>query len=214
MVGIVAAVAAVEGFPEVVVDTLAPESGLIHHQVALAAVEFCRGAVGDVVRVCIIVGVFIMQREVGHLTVEVIHGGLDIGDGDFSGRWFAGDLGKTAVALGEYRRDVSARHIVGAGLIAGTIVKVGYAAVIGHIDVALDGGVLGLTDIQLGEVCTCADIVPRRCNVSSAPYPREHRYQWSSVGINAAHRHEFVEPCAIVLPVDAGDTETVDVGTS
>ena len=99
-----------------------------------------------------------MQREVGHLAVEVIHGGLDIGDGDFSGGWFAGDLGKTAVALGEYRCDVSARNIVGAGFIAGTIVKVGYAAVIGHIDVALDGGVLGLTDIQLGEsVRTCAD---------------------------------------------------------
>ncbi len=32
--------------------------------------------------------------------------------------------------------------------------------------------------------------------------------------IDPAHRHELVEPCAVVLAVDTGDSQTIDIGAS
>ena len=88
-----AAVAGVMLAVQVIVDALAPEKRLEHHPVTLAAVKFGRAAVG------VIVGVAVVQRVIGHLTVRVVHRRIDIRDGHVAGRGLPRHFRKYTVTL-------------------------------------------------------------------------------------------------------------------
>lgn len=57
---------------QVIIDTLAPEEGLVHHPVTFSAVQSGSRAVG------VLVAVRVVQRVVGHLTVQVVHRGINV----------------------------------------------------------------------------------------------------------------------------------------
>ena len=130
---------------EVVVYSLAPEEGLVHHPVAFRAVQLRGRAVG------VLVAVRIVQRIVGHLAVEVVGRGFHVGDVDGARGGLLRHLGQCAVPLRQDGRDVAARRVGVAVLVPGPVVGVADVRVVAHRVVELDQGVLRLPDVQLVE---------------------------------------------------------------
>ena len=108
----VAAVAGVLLASQIVVDTLAPVERLIHHPVSLAAVQLRHRAVVHILRIGIEVRAFVMQREIGHLPVRVVHFHLLPGHLHLPARGHLGHLSQYAVALGQDGFYVSTHHIL------------------------------------------------------------------------------------------------------
>ncbi len=87
-----------------------------------------------------------MEGIVGHLTVGIVDRHIVVGHSHCPGCRLARDFGEDPVTLCEDSHKVATHDIVVAEQIAGTVVKVGHAGVIGDI-VDADHGVLGLHDI-------------------------------------------------------------------
>ena len=79
---------------QVVIDTFAPEEGLVHHPVTFSAVQFGSRAVS------VLVAVRIVQRVVGHLTVQVVHRRVNVRHGHATRCRFLRHFGKHPVTLG------------------------------------------------------------------------------------------------------------------
>ena len=148
----VGAVAAVVFVVEVVVHPFEPEERLVHHPVALRAVQLGGGAVFLVACVGVVVGVPVVQGVEGHLPVRVVDRGLHPGDGDGATRRFFGDFRQHPAPLRQDGRDVPARDVGVAVLVPGLVVEVADVGVVSHGVVELDHGVLRLPDVQLVEV--------------------------------------------------------------
>ena len=58
---------------QIIIHTLAPVMGLQKHPVAFRTIQFGCRAVFHLGLVSIVIGVFVMQRIVGHLTIQIIH---------------------------------------------------------------------------------------------------------------------------------------------
>ncbi len=200
---------------EIIVDAFGPHAGLIHHQVSFRGVEFRRGAVDCILCVGVVVGVAVMQGEPGHLAVEVVHRGLYVGDGDRACGGFFRHFGKCFVTFGEYRGDMTAGLVFVAVFVARVVVEVADVCVVAYGVVELDHGVFGLYDVQFGEVGAHLLVTPLLDIFGEA-----HRADKGAgvgevaFGIDPAHRHELVEPRAVVLAVYAGDTDAVGVGAA
>ena len=200
---------------EVVVDSLGPHSGFVHHQIALGGIEFRRGAVGCILCVGVVVGVAIVQGEPCHLAVKVVHRGLYVGDGDLARCGLFRHFGECLVAFGEYRGNMAAGPVFVAVFVACAVVEVADVGVVADGVVELDHGVFGLNDVQFGEVGAHL-LVTALLDILCKPYGTD---KGACVGvvafsIDAAHRHKLVEPCAVILAVYAGDTDAVGIGAA
>ena len=120
----VAAVAGVLLVVQIIVDTLAPVERLIHHPVSLAAVQLRHRAVVHILRIGIEVRAFVMQGEIGHLPVRVVHFHLLPGYLHFPARGHLGHLGQYAVALGQDGIHMPAHFVRIAELVSGPVVQV------------------------------------------------------------------------------------------
>ena len=93
----IAAVAGIFFVIKVVIDTLAPEERLEHHPVTLAPVKLRHRAVVHIFRIGIEVRAFVMQGEIGHLPVWVVHLHLLSGYRLLTARRHLGYFGQYAV---------------------------------------------------------------------------------------------------------------------
>ena len=212
MILVIAAVAVKLTVVEIVVHSLEPCIGFVHHYVTLGGVELRLGAVADRIRVCIIVGVAVMQRIVGHLAIKVVHRGLDIGDVDRACRGLARHLGEDTVAFFHQCEDMSARHIFVPESVASLVVKITDVGVVGDTHRAFHDRVFRLYDVELREVCAHL-VVAFLLHVACEPDGADQgaRVGGVAVYVHTAHRHEFVEPGAVIVAVYAGDTNAVGV---
>ena len=110
---------------------------------------------------------------------------------------------------------MAARHVGVTILVAGTVVEVAHVRVVRYVIVELDHRVLRLADIQLRKMRRIGGIGVL-VQVPGQPY-RAHQcagVRGVALRVHAAHVHKPVQPCAVVLAVDAGDAEPVDVGAA
>ena len=109
---------------KVVIDTLAPEERLIHHPVTLAPVKLRHSAVVHIFRIGIEVRAFVMQGEVGHLPVRVVHIHRLARYRLFPARRHLRNLGQYAVALLHDGIHMPAHFIRIAELVSGPVIQV------------------------------------------------------------------------------------------
>ena len=194
---------------QVVVHAFAPEERLVHHPVTLAAVQFGRRAVG------VLVAVRIVQRIVGHLAVQVVHRGIDVRHVHAARGRLLRYLRQYTVTFGEDGGDMAARLVVRSVLVAGPVVKVAHVRVVRHVIVELDHRVLRLADVQFREVGGIGG-VGLLVQVSCQSYGTHKRAGVRGVAlrVHAARVYKPVQPCAVVLTVDARHPYTVDVGAA
>jgi len=140
---ILRAVAAVVLAVQEVIDALAPEERLVHHQVTLAAVKFGRGSVG------ILGAVRIVKLHVSHLAVQIVHHGIDIRDVNVPRGRFLCHLRKHSVAVLQYRSNMAAWLVVAAVLVARAVIQVREICIVCHALVALQHCIFRLLDVQL-----------------------------------------------------------------
>ena len=143
---VVATVAAVVLSLQVVVDALAPEKRLVHHPVALRAVQLRFRTVGILVAVGIIEGI------VGHLAVKVVHHYLLPRHVHVARGSFLGDLCQHAVPLFQNGRNMTAGHVGRAVSVARAVVKIAHVGIVGHRIIKLYHRVVRLSDVQLREL--------------------------------------------------------------
>ena len=144
----VAAVAGVLLVVQIIVDTLAPVERLIHHPVSLAAVQLRHRAVVHILRIGIEVRAFVMQGEVGHLPVRVVHFHLLPGYLNFPARGHPGHLGQYAVALGQDGIHMPAHFVRIAEFVPRLVVQVRNIGIVGHTVVKLNHRIGRLLDGQ------------------------------------------------------------------
>ena len=119
------------------------------------------------------------------------------------------------MASGEDGGYVAAGNITVAVFVSGAVVRVADILIVLDGVVMLNHRVLRLHYVQLGEV-GAHPLVTLFVEVSGQPYCADEGTGVSGVagGIDAAHRHELVEPCAVILAVYPGYTDPVCVGAS
>ena len=144
----VAAVAGVLLVVQIVVDTLAPVERLIHHPVSLAAVQLRHRAVVHILRIGIEVRAFVMQREIGHLPVRVVHFHLLPGHLHLPARGHLGHLSQYAVALGQDSIHMPAHFVRIAVFVPRLVVQVRNVGIVGHTVVKLNHRIRRLLDRQ------------------------------------------------------------------
>ena len=100
-------------------------------------------------------------------------------------------------------------------LVTCPVVRVADIGIIGHIVVGFDHRVFGLEDVQFREmgfqrlVSLILDIVGKAHRTR-----QRARVRGVAFCVHAAHLHEPVQPCAVVLPVDAGHADAFHAGTA
>ena len=142
IVGAVGTVTAVIFLVQIVIDTFRPEERLVHHPVALAAVKFgCASVV-------VFIAGGIIQRTIGHLTVQIVDVDRLASHLHFTARGLFRHLGKHTVALLEDRRHVGIHDVSISILIAGLVVRIGDIGVIRYALIRLDDTVGRLHDLQ------------------------------------------------------------------
>ena len=144
----VAAVAGILLVVQIIVDTLAPVERLIHHPVTLAAVQLRHRAVVHILRIGIEVRTFVMQGEIGHHPVRVVHFHLLPGHLHLPARWHLGHLGQYAVALGQDGIHMPAHFVRIAEFVPCLVVQVRNIGIVGHTVVKLDHRIRRLFDGQ------------------------------------------------------------------
>ena len=209
VVRVIIAVAGVVLPVQVIVHALAPEEGLVHHPVALAAVKRGRRAVG------VPVAVRIVQRVVGHLAVQIVHSRIHAGHGHAARSGLLRHFGKHPVPLRQDRRDMAACLIGGSVLVARTVVKVAHVRVVRHLVVELDHRVFRLPDVQLREVGGIGGvgILVQVTGQANRTHQRAG-VRGVAVRVHAAHFHELLQPRAVILAVDTRHPYAVNVGTT
>ena len=144
----VAAVAGVLLVVQIIVDTLAPVERFIHHPVTLAAVQLRHRTVVHILRIGIEVRAFVMQGEIGHLPVRVVHFHLLPGYLHLPARWHLGHLGQYAVALGQDGIHMPAHFVRIAVFVPRLVVQVRNVGIVGHTVVKLNHRIGRLLDGQ------------------------------------------------------------------
>ena len=209
MILILRAVATVVLAVQEVIDALAPEERLVHHQVTLAAVKFGRGSVG------ILGAVLIVKLHVSHLAVQIVHHGIDIRDVHVPRGRFLCHLRKHSVAVLQYRSHMAAWLVVAAVLVARAVIQVREICVISHTLVTLQYRIFRLHDVQLRKVCLQRLIllVPLvfRQTVCSHQSAGVHV---AAFLVHAACPHQRSQQTAVTFHVDARHTQIFDVRTA
>ena len=144
----VAAVAGVLLIVQIIVDTLAPVERFIHHPVSLAAVQLRHRAVVHILRIGIEVRAFVMQGEIGHLPVRVVHFHLLPGHLHLPARRHLGHLGQYAVALGQDSIHMPAHFVRIAEFVPRLVVQVRNIGIVSHTVVKLNHRIRRLLDGQ------------------------------------------------------------------
>ena len=202
-------VAAVVLAVQEVIDTLAPEERLVHHQVTLAAVKFGRGSVG------ILGAVLIVKLQVSHLAVKIVHHGIDIRYVHVPRGRLLCHLRQHSVAVLQYRSHMAAWLVVVAVLIARAVIQVREICVISHTLVALQHRIFRLYDVQLRKVLLQSLIllVPLifRQAVCSHQSAGVHV---AAFLVHAARPHQRSQQVAVTFHVDARHTQIFDVRTA
>ena len=144
----IAAVAGVLFVVQIVVDTLAPVERFVHHPVSLAAVQLRHRAVVHILRIGIEVRAFVMQGEIGHLPVRVVHFHLLPGYLHLPARGHPGHLGQYAVALGQDGIHMPAHFVRIAEFVPRLVVQVRNIGIVGHTVVKLNHRIGRLLDGQ------------------------------------------------------------------
>ena len=188
---------------QVIIDTLAPEEGLVHHPVPFSAVQSGSRAVG------VLVAVRVVQRVVGHLTVKVVHRGINVRHVYTPRRRFFSHFSKYTVTLLQDGGNMTAHLIRVVILVAGTVVKVAHVRVIRYLVVELDHRVFRLPDIQFREV-RLQSAVRIVINVARELY-RTHqgaRVRSVAIRIHTAHPDKLIQPRTVILAVNTGYSDT------
>ena len=197
---------------QVIIDTLAPEEGLVHHPVTFSAVQSGSRAVG------VLVAVRVVQRVVGHLTVQVVHRGINVRHVHTPRRRFFSHFSKYTVTLLQDGGNMTAHLIRVVILVAGTVVKVAHVRVIRYLVVELDHRVFRLPDIQFREV-RLQSAVRIVINVARELYRTHQGARVRSVAIGMAlsgNLQNFAGGLIILLfrPYKVGDFIEASTGAS
>ena len=144
----ITAVAGVLLVVQIIVDAFAPVKRLIHHPVSLAAVQLRHRAIVHILRIGIEVRAFVMQGEIGHLPVRVVHFHLLPGHLHLPARRHLGHLGQYAVALGQDGIHIPAHFVRIAEFVPRLVVQVRNIGIGGHAVVKLDHRIGRLLDGQ------------------------------------------------------------------
>ena len=206
---ILRAVATVVPAVQEVIDTLAPEERLVHHQVALAAVKFGRCPVG------IFGAVRIVKLQICHLAVQIVHHGIDIRDVRVSRGRFLCHLRKHSVAVLQYRSHMAAWLVVTAVLVARAVIQVREVCIVCHALVTLQHRIFWLHDVQFRKVRLQRLILLVPLVFRQAV--RSHQSAGVHVAaflVHAARPHQRIQQTAVTLHVDARHTQIFDVRTA
>ena len=144
----ITAVAGVLLVVQIIVDAFAPVKRLIHHPVSLAAVQLRHRTVVHILRIGIEVRAFVMQGEIGHLPVRVVHFHLLPGYLHLPARGHLRHLGQYAVALGQDGIHMPAHFVRIAEFVPRLVVQVRNIGIVGHAVVKLDHRIGRLLDGQ------------------------------------------------------------------
>ena len=144
----ITAVAGVLLVVQIIVDAFAPVKRLIHHPVSLAAVQLRHRAIVHILRIGIEVRAFVMQGEIGHLPVRVVHFHLLPGYLHLPARGHPGHLGQYAVALGQDGIHMPAHFVRIAEFVPRLVVQVRNIGIVGHTVVKLNHRIGRLLDGQ------------------------------------------------------------------
>ena len=144
----ITAVAGVLLVVQIIVDAFAPVKRLIHHPVSLAAVQLRHRAIVHILRIGIEVRAFVMQGEIGHLPVRVVHFHLLPGYLHLPTRGHPGHLGQYAVALGQDGIHMPAHFVRIAEFVPRLVVQVRNIGIVGHTVVKLNHRIGRLLDGQ------------------------------------------------------------------